>query len=82
MRLVLKALQPPAYYLLISVELRCFDRYKIVYIPKPLATRFDLPIAFKIEGEPKDSVVFSRVLKTGSRSTAGLLLHMLVADRR
>jgi len=47
--LLLKALRRPPHCLLISVELRCFDRYKIVYSPKPLATRSNLSVAFKSE---------------------------------
>jgi hypothetical protein len=47
-RLVLKALQAPPYYLLISVELRCFDRCKINYNSETArALDLDRPIASK-----------------------------------
>jgi hypothetical protein len=53
------------------VELRCFDRYKIVYSPRTLATRSDLSIAFKSADEPTDSVVFARVRKQGGAGQIG-----------
>jgi hypothetical protein len=76
-RLVLKALQPPPYYLLISVELRCFDRYKIVYSPK--IARDSIRLCHRVEIGPIKKR-FRRILscaENGEQVTGKMELSLL-----
>jgi hypothetical protein len=73
-QLVLNALQPPPCGLLISIDLRCFDRYKIVY---SLGTARDSiqPFCVQIGDEMKDSRRIQSCAKNGEQVNPYDLLH-------
>ena len=63
----------PHFYLLISVELRWFDRYKSSTVQKTLATRSALSLALKSEMSRK----FRRILSCAKNRGAGNRRHTL-----